>query len=148
MSLFYAYKPGMVLGWLIALVLGGLIHVAYLGNPLRVWRMIMKPQTSELSRGIWVIGMFAVLGFFQIFTAAAVNMVFNTIMAVLCLIIISHGFNHHERDPGPCRPGAPPRCCPFPLYPAYGWDSRSCSSWWRYPHHPGLRQRVWKSGPR
>ncbi|WP_321491840.1 hypothetical protein [uncultured Desulfobacter sp.] len=91
-SLFYAYKPGMVLGWLIALLLGGLIRVAYLGNPLRAWRMIMKPRTSKLSRGIWVIGMFAVLEFFQIFTAAAVNMVFNTIMAILCLIIISHGF--------------------------------------------------------
>ncbi len=91
-SLFYEYKPGLVLGWLVTLLLGGLIHVAYLGNPLRAWRMIMKPNTSELSRGIWVIGLFAVLGFLQMVTSGGFNMVFNVIMGILCLVIISHGF--------------------------------------------------------
>lgn len=91
-SMFYESKPGLVLGWLIALVLGGLIHVAYLGNPLRAWRMIMKPQTSELSRGIWVIGIFAAFGFLQIVTSDESNVVFNVVMGILCLIIISHGF--------------------------------------------------------
>ncbi len=92
MSLFYSYKPGLVLGWLITLVLGGVIHILYLGNPLRAWRMIMKPQTSELSRGIWIIGVFAALGFLQMVTSGSFNMVFNTIMGILCLLIISHGF--------------------------------------------------------
>ncbi len=92
MSLFYGYKPGLVLGWLITLVLGGVIHVLYLGNPLRAWRMIMKPNTSELSRGIWVIGIFAVLGFLQIITSGGFNIIFNTVMGILCLLIISHGF--------------------------------------------------------
>lgn len=91
-SMFYEFKPGLVLGWLISLVLGGLIHVAYLGNPLRAWRMIMKPQTSELSRGIWVIGIFAALGFLQMVINGEINVVFNVIMGMLCLIIISHGF--------------------------------------------------------
>ncbi len=91
-SLFYEYKPGLVLGWLVTLILGGLIHVAYLGNPLRAWRMIMKPNTSELSRGIWIIGVFAALGFLQMVTSGGFNIVFNVIMGILCLLIISHGF--------------------------------------------------------
>ncbi len=91
-SLFYEYKAGLVLGWLITLILGGLIHVAYLGNPMRAWRMIMKPNTSELSRGMWVIGAFAALGFLQMVTSGGFNIVFNVILGILCLIIISHGF--------------------------------------------------------
>ena len=91
-SLFYEYKAGLILGWLVTLILGGIIHVLYLGNPLRAWRMVMKPNTSELSRGIWVIGIFAVLGFLQIVTAGSFNIVFNCIMGILCLLIISHGF--------------------------------------------------------
>jgi DMSO reductase anchor subunit len=92
MSLFYEYKAGLILGWLITLFLGGIIHVLYLGNPLRAWRMIMKPNTSELSRGIWIIGIFAVLGFIQMVTTGSFNYVLNTIMGILCLLIISHGF--------------------------------------------------------
>lgn len=91
-SLFYECKPGLILGWLVTLILGGLIHVAYLGNPLRAWRMIMKPNTSELSRGIWIIGIFAALGFLQMVTSGGFNVVFNVIMGILCLLIISHGF--------------------------------------------------------
>jgi hypothetical protein len=26
-SLFYAYKPGLILGWLVTLILGGMIHI-------------------------------------------------------------------------------------------------------------------------
>jgi DMSO reductase anchor subunit len=91
-SLFYEYKAGLILGWLITLVLGGVIHILYLGNPLRAWRMIMKPNTSELSRGIWIIGVFAALGFVQMVSAGGFNVVFNCIMGILCLLIISHGF--------------------------------------------------------
>lgn len=92
MSLFFEYRPGLVLGWLITLVLGGIIHVLYLGNPFRAWRMLMKPNTSELSRGIWIIFVFAVLGFLQMVTSGGFNIVFNCIMGILCLLIISHGF--------------------------------------------------------
>jgi len=91
-SLFYEYKEGLILGWLIALILGGVFHVLYLGNPLTAWRMLMKPNTSELSRGIWIIGVFAALGFLQMVTADSFNVVFNCIMGILCLLIISHGF--------------------------------------------------------
>jgi len=43
---------GMLVGWLIvALGFGGL-HIAYLGQPLRFWRMVLRPQTSWISRGL------------------------------------------------------------------------------------------------
>ena len=91
-SLFYEYRAGIVLGWLVTLILGGVIHVMYLGNPFRAWRMLLKPNTSELSRGMWIIGVFAALGFLQIITSGGFNMIFNFIMGILCLLIISHGF--------------------------------------------------------
>ncbi|MCP4720649.1 MAG: DMSO reductase [Desulfobacteraceae bacterium] len=91
-SLFYEYRAGIVLGWLVTLILGGVIHVMYLGNPFRAWRMLLKPNTSELSRGMWIIGAFAALGFLQIITSGGFNMIFNFIMGILCLLIISHGF--------------------------------------------------------
>jgi len=91
-SLFYEFKAGLILGWLITLILGGAIHILYLGNPLRAWRMLMKPNTSELSRGIWIIGIFAIVGFLQIISSGGFNIVLNIIMGILCLLIISHGF--------------------------------------------------------
>ncbi|MCP3898491.1 MAG: DMSO reductase [Desulfobacteraceae bacterium] len=90
-SLFYEYTSGLILGWLIALILGGGIHVLYLGNPFRAWRMLMKPQTSELSRGMWIIGIFAFIGFIQMVTGNF-SPAFNVIMGILALLIVSHGF--------------------------------------------------------
>ena len=91
-SLFFQYKAGLALGWFITLVLGGLIHIFYLGNPKRSWRMFLKPGSSELSRGLWIITVFALLGFIQIIKGGF-NPVFNTIMGILCILIIMHGFS-------------------------------------------------------
>ncbi len=90
-SLLYKYNAGLILGWLIALILGGGIHMLYLGNPFRAWRMLMKPMTSELSRGMWIIGVFAVTGFIQMVTQSF-GPVFSVIMGIITLLIISHGF--------------------------------------------------------
>jgi formate-dependent nitrite reductase membrane component NrfD len=40
------------IGWAIAVIGKGIVHFAYLGNPLRFWRAIMRPQSSWISRGI------------------------------------------------------------------------------------------------
>ncbi|MEA1967174.1 MAG: DMSO reductase [Thermodesulfobacteriota bacterium] len=90
-SLFYQYRTGLVLGWLITLILGGVVHMAYLGNPKRAWRIFLKPGKSELSKGVWVIAVFSLLGFIQIVTGAF-NPVFNFITGIVCLLIIMHGF--------------------------------------------------------
>ncbi len=98
-SLFYDFWGGFVLGWLMTLVLGGLIHMRYLGNPSRVLRIFAKPKTSELARGMWVILIFAVLGFFQILPGifpglpwTGFNFMYKIIMGIVCLLLIMHGF--------------------------------------------------------
>lgn len=92
MSLFYDFRPGYVVGYLLTLGLGGLIHMAYLGNPQRAFRMFTKFRTSELSRGMWVILVFAVLGFFQSLLGFQFGAVFKTLMGMICILLIMHGF--------------------------------------------------------
>ena len=55
---------GMVLGWLICAVLGGGLHLLYLGHPLRSWRILISEgwKTSWISRGLYFVSLFLVLG--------------------------------------------------------------------------------------
>jgi hypothetical protein len=98
-SLFMNFRFGLIVGWLMTLVLGGLIHMKYLGKPNRVLRIFMRPQTSELARGMWVILIFAVLGFLQIVPGffpflpwTGYNILFKILMAIVSLLLIMHGF--------------------------------------------------------
>ena len=98
-SLFLNFPPGWLIGWLVSLVLGGIVHLAYLGNPMRGWRIFLRPATSELSRGLWAILVFAVIGFFQVLPVAISGLpwtgnssVLKAIMGILCILIILHGF--------------------------------------------------------
>ena len=38
---------------LAAVVLGGAVHLGFLGHPERAWQMMMRPQSSWISRGLW-----------------------------------------------------------------------------------------------
>jgi DMSO reductase anchor subunit len=49
-SLYFDSLHGMVVSWVIITVLKGSFHLAYLGKPLRFWRMLLRPQTSWVSR--------------------------------------------------------------------------------------------------
>ena len=91
-SLFHDFRPGYVGGYIVTLVLGGLIHMAYLGNPQRVFGMFLKVKTSELSRGMWVILAFAGLGFFQGLLGFQYGAVLKTLMGFICILLIMHGF--------------------------------------------------------
>jgi formate-dependent nitrite reductase membrane component NrfD len=57
---------GMILGYLLALGVGGGLHIAYLGRPTRVWRAFSRPGTSWISRGLILITLFMFLGAFQL----------------------------------------------------------------------------------
>ncbi len=98
MSLFYNFVFGYIFGWLMTLVLGGIIHLKYLGNPKNAWRILLKPKTSELSRGMWVIVFYAIFGFVQIASSLfgvfpwAGGLLFKLIMGIICLMLIMHGF--------------------------------------------------------
>jgi DMSO reductase anchor subunit len=97
-SLLSNYTEGLIVGWLIALGLGGMIHMLYLGNPFRAWRIFLRPQTSELSRGLWGMLLFGGLGFVQIalsyteYPSLAFALPLKIVAAILCLIIVMHGF--------------------------------------------------------
>jgi formate-dependent nitrite reductase membrane component NrfD len=55
---------GMLFGWLICAVLGGGLHLLYLGHPLRAWRILVSSgwKTSWISRGLYFVLFFLVLG--------------------------------------------------------------------------------------
>jgi len=98
-SLFLNLKAGWLVGWLITLVLGGTIHMGFLGHPMRAWRILLKPATSELSRGLWVILLFAVIGFFQVLPVVFKGLswtgegtAIKTVMGILSVLLITHGF--------------------------------------------------------
>jgi formate-dependent nitrite reductase membrane component NrfD len=57
---------GLLIGWLIAGVVKGGAHLLYLGKPLRFWRMVSRPNTSWVSRGIIAVMAFVLFGFLQL----------------------------------------------------------------------------------
>ena len=68
-SLYFDSLPGMMLSWVIVAVLKGGFHFAFLGKPLRFWRMLLRPQTSWISRGFIFVGGFIVVAAIQIVTS-------------------------------------------------------------------------------
>jgi len=69
LSLFLPGKLGLwsaIVGWLIVTIGKNTAHFLYLGKPLRFWRMIFRPQTSWLSRGVFATGAMIAFGFLHI----------------------------------------------------------------------------------
>jgi len=100
-SLFLEFWVGSLIGWLICALLGGGLHMAYLGKPMRAWRSILRPMTSELSRGIIIMGLFLILGVFQLAPGLkflsglpwSMDSLFLKIaLSVLAFFVITHGF--------------------------------------------------------
>lgn len=61
-ALLTGFPVGAWLGLAIAVIGKGAAHLAYLGKPLRAWRMLAHPQTSWIARGLWAMVVFAVFG--------------------------------------------------------------------------------------
>jgi len=57
---------GTFIGWLICVFLGGGVHLLHLGHPVRFYRMVLRPQTSWISRGLLFVFGFLILGGLQI----------------------------------------------------------------------------------
>ncbi len=99
-SIFLNFRPGWLMGWLVSLVLGGFVHLGFLGKPLRTWRIFLRPASSEISRGMWVVLLFAVIGFFQVLPVVVSGVPWSgdssalkVIMGILCILLITHGFS-------------------------------------------------------
>lgn len=67
-SIYFGSLPGMILGWLIILVIKSGLHLAHARRPGRLWRMMLRPQSSWISRGLILTGLFIVFGALQIAT--------------------------------------------------------------------------------
>ena len=100
-SLFVGFQLGNLLGWLICAILGGGLHFAYLGKPERAWRVILRPQISEISRGTILLTIFLILGAFQIAPSfsffsslpwSSNSLFFKIVMPFLSFFVITHGF--------------------------------------------------------
>jgi formate-dependent nitrite reductase membrane component NrfD len=63
-SLYFSSLLGMVIAWLVVGVFKGGSHLIDLGRPFRSWRIILRPQTSWISRGLILVILF--LGFVPI----------------------------------------------------------------------------------
>lgn len=65
-SLFFNSLWGMFISWLIIGVIKGGAHIIYLGKPLRFWRIVTRPHSSWLARGILFVFGFLLFGAIQL----------------------------------------------------------------------------------
>jgi formate-dependent nitrite reductase membrane component NrfD len=86
----------MLAGWLVCGVLGGGIHILYLGHPLRAWRIMLNPGTSWISRGLIFVALFLLLGLIYILLSQFAGLSPAPLLAVAdifaFLVIIYGGF--------------------------------------------------------
>ena len=91
---------GMLVGWLICGILGGGLHLLYLGHPFRFWRMILSAgwKTSWISRGLYFISLFLVLGAIHLilvqWSSSALGLLIITgILAILTIVYAGFAMN-------------------------------------------------------
>ncbi len=84
---------GEFIGWLMCGLLGGGFHLVYLGHPLRFYRMILRPQTSWISRGLLFVSGFLMLGLVHIALSlwTVSNLVLLIVTNVLAFLAIIYG---------------------------------------------------------
>jgi formate-dependent nitrite reductase membrane component NrfD len=65
---FFSSLVAMLIGWLICAMLGGGLHLLFLGKPLRFWRIVFSSgwKTSWISRGLIFVVLFLILGLVHI----------------------------------------------------------------------------------
>ena len=87
--------PGMVSGWLICAVLGGGLHLLYLGHPLRSWRILVSSgwKTSWISRGLYFVGLFLVLGGIHLILTRWASLDFGLLIAadLFAFLTVTYG---------------------------------------------------------
>lgn len=65
-SLYFNNPYGLLIGWGIAVIVKGGIHLFELGKPLRAWRLVFRPKTSWITRGFFFEAGFGLFGALQI----------------------------------------------------------------------------------
>jgi formate-dependent nitrite reductase membrane component NrfD len=65
-SLFYNSLKGMIVSWIIVAIIKSGLHVFHAERPMKLWRMILHPRTSWISRGLLFTVLLIVFGAIQI----------------------------------------------------------------------------------
>jgi formate-dependent nitrite reductase membrane component NrfD len=83
----------VLIGWLVCGILGGGTHLLYLGHPFRLWRMVLRPNASWISRGLIFVGLFLFLGLVHMVLARWAGSSLALLIAtdVLALLVIIYG---------------------------------------------------------
>jgi formate-dependent nitrite reductase membrane component NrfD len=84
-SLLFDFRGGLVMALVWVGVLSGLAHLLFLGRWERFWRILKRPHSSWISRGIWGIGVFLAGGLGYTLAGSA-DTVFGSIMLGLSLV--------------------------------------------------------------
>jgi len=84
---------GESIGWLMCALLGGGFHLVYLGHPFRFYRMVLRPQTSWVSRGLLFVSGFLILGLVHMALSlwSASNVVLLIVTNILAFMAIIYG---------------------------------------------------------
>jgi formate-dependent nitrite reductase membrane component NrfD len=89
---------GMFISWLIIAVLKSGLHVVHAERPLKLWRMILRPRTSWISRGLIITILLIGFGALQLafsfwLPGTAGEMVFKVLTGIMAFgIILYAGF--------------------------------------------------------
>jgi formate-dependent nitrite reductase membrane component NrfD len=94
-SLYFNNLLGMFISWLIILVLKGGLHIAHARRPRKLWRMILRPRTSWISRGLFLLILFVVFGAIQLafsywLAGTAGEAVFKVLTGIMAFGIITY----------------------------------------------------------
>ena len=97
-SLFFDNLPGLIISWLIILIIKNGLHMAHAKNPMRMWRMALRPRTSWVARGTIFSSLLLGIGFIQIACSymvpgTMIDMVFQFLAALSAVaVILYEGF--------------------------------------------------------
>jgi len=97
-SLFFDNFAGMFISWLVVVFIKGGLHLAHAERPLKLWRMILRPQTSWISRGMILTLALIVLGAIQLILSyfipgAPVEIIFKWLTGIASFgVVIYAGF--------------------------------------------------------
>ncbi|MDD5007394.1 MAG: polysulfide reductase NrfD [Syntrophorhabdaceae bacterium] len=90
---FFNSLPAKGIGWLLCGLLGGGLHFLYLGRPFRFYRMVVRPQTSWISRGMIFVSLFLLLGFINIVLGffSITSSILSVLTIVLSFLVVIYG---------------------------------------------------------
>ena len=87
-----SFLTALWIGWALAVGLKGVAHIFFLGRPDRFWRAMMRPNSSWISRGVWIFTLLGLFGLLYLVPATWLNIswmqpgsIYSNIMLVIAV---------------------------------------------------------------